>query len=95
MNNPRSRTNEFRSVYGAAKARAGPSSAGGGKGKQQQLQQQGKAGSKSEVARLAGGIARDIQSTTEKLQKLAQRASRTALMAGGTRRRDASSVWLC
>lgn len=76
MNNPRSRTNEYRSVYGAAKARAGPSSAGGGKAKQQQQQQQqGKAGSKSEVARLAGGIARDIQSTTEKLQKLAQRAS--------------------
>lgn len=72
MNNPRSRTNEFRSVYSSAKARAGPSSAGGGKGKQQQ-QHGGKAGSKSEVARLAGGIARDIQSTTEKLQKLAQR----------------------
>lgn len=67
MNNPRSRTLEFRQAYDSAKARAAPAH---NKARQPKAQ-----GSKSEVARLAGGIARDIQSTTEKLQKLAQRES--------------------
>ena len=74
--NPRDRTAEFRQCYSSIANRsslpktattAKGGAAGGAGGKQQQ--------SKSEIARLAGGIARDINATTGKLQKLAQRES--------------------
>lgn len=70
MSNPRDRTSEFRQCYTSIANRSslpktGPAS------KQAGSKPAGTQ-SKSEIARLAGGIAKDINQTTAKLQKLAQ-----------------------
>jgi len=82
--NPRDRTAEFRQCYSSIANRSslpksattakGGAGGGGAGGKQGQ--------SKSEIARLAGGIARDINATTGKLQKLAQREFDLACASG-------------
>ena len=70
MSNPRDRTNEFRQCYTSIQNRSSlPAKAGTKPGSTKQAGAQ----SKSEIARLAGGIAKDINATTAKLQKLAQR----------------------
>ncbi|KAL7414225.1 t-SNARE [Mrakia frigida] len=73
--NPRDRTTEFRQCYSSIANRSSlPKTATTAKGAAAAGKQ-----SKSEIARLAGGIARDINATTGKLQKLAQLAKRKTL----------------
>ena len=85
---PKDRTSEFHSTLASIKSRSSlpaSSSSTGGKGKSEAKQplipkENGRStpkagGSKSEFGRMAGGIAKDINSTTLKLQKLAQRKS--------------------
>jgi syntaxin 5 len=87
---PKDRTSEFHSTLASIKSRSSlpaSSSSAGGKGKNEAKQpliakdSNGRStpkaglGSKSEFGRMAGGIAKDINSTTLKLQKLAQRMS--------------------
>lgn len=85
---PKDRTSEFHSTLASIKSRSSlpaSSSSAGGKGKSEAKQplipkENGRStpksgGSKSEFGRMAGGIAKDINSTTLKLQKLAQRKS--------------------
>jgi len=82
---PKDRTSEFHSTLASIKSRsslpAASSSAGKGKSEAKQPlipKENGRGtpkpgqGSKSEFGRMAGGIAKDINSTTLKLQKLAQ-----------------------
>ncbi|KAL7419051.1 Integral membrane protein SED5 [Cryptotrichosporon argae] len=88
----RDRTAEFHSVLSSIRARtAAPPSKGKGKDVARQpllsdVDGSGRAspaghagGSKSEFGRMAGGIAKDINATTLKLQKLAQLAKRKTL----------------
>ena len=78
---PKDRTAEFHSTFNSIKARtAAPQHKAGDKAKQPLLKDANgvgagpsKNGTKSEFGRMAGGIAKDINSTTLKLQKLAQR----------------------
>lgn len=76
---PRDRTAEFHSALSSIKARtAAPAGSGSARPKRDQtksplLAGQVASGSKSEFGRLAGNIAKDINATTLKLQKLAQR----------------------
>jgi syntaxin 5 len=84
---PKDRTSEFHSTLASIKSRSAlpaSSSSAGGKGKSEAKQplipkENGRStpkagsGSKSEFGRMAGGIAKDINSTTLKLKKLAQR----------------------
>jgi syntaxin 5 len=81
---PKDRTSEFHSTLASIKSRSAlsASSSSAGKGKAEAKQplipkENGRStpkgtGSKSEFGRMAGGIAKDINSTTLKLQKLAQ-----------------------
>ena len=87
---PKDRTSEFHSTLASIKSRSAlpaSSSSTSGKSKSEAKQPlipkengrgtpKGSAGgTKSEFGRMAGGIAKDINSTTLKLQKLAQRKS--------------------
>lgn len=66
------RTNEFRACVESIRSRSSFPSRG--MEQKQRLLQQGKAeGSKSEFTRMASAIGKDINSTTLKLNKLAQR----------------------
>lgn len=67
---PRDRTAEFHSALGSIKARTAAPAAKRDGAKQPLLP--AASGSKSEFGRLAGNIAKDINATTQKLQKLAQ-----------------------
>jgi syntaxin 5 len=81
---PKDRTSEFHSTLASIKSRSSlPSTSSSTKGKSEAKQplipkENGRStpkpgqGSKSEFGRMAGGIAKDINSTTLKLQKLAQ-----------------------
>jgi hypothetical protein len=81
---PKDRTSEFHSTLASIKSRSSlPSTSASTKGKSEAKQplipkENGRStpksgqGSKSEFGRMAGGIAKDINSTTLKLQKLAQ-----------------------
>ena len=81
---PKDRTSEFHSTLASIKSRSSlPSTSSSAKGKSEAKQplipkENGRStpkpgqGSKSEFGRMAGGIAKDINSTTLKLQKLAQ-----------------------
>lgn len=84
---PKDRTSEFHSTLASIKSRSSlpaSSSSVGGKSKNEAKQPliakdsngrstpKNGSGSKSEFGRMAGGIAKDINSTTLKLQKLAQ-----------------------
>lgn len=74
--NPRDRTSEFRQCYQSIANRSNTTAASSKASKGKGAAAGGGAQSKSEIARLAGGIARDINATTGKLQKLAQRESK-------------------
>lgn len=88
---PKDRTSEFHSTLASIKSRSSlPSTSSSTKGKSEAKQplipkENGRStpksgqGSKSEFGRMAGGIAKDINSTTLKLQKLAQLAKRKTL----------------
>lgn len=71
---------------GSTHPSAGPSVKGKGKGKGKEE------GGKSEFGKMAAGIAKDINSTTLKLQKLAQRESFSSSPAQSRIAADASSV---
>ncbi|KAI5121138.1 hypothetical protein M0805_007136 [Coniferiporia weirii] len=72
------RTNEFRACVESIRTRsAAPSRTA--EQKQRLLQNNARAGSKSEFARMAGAIGKDISATTVKLGKLAQLAKRKTL----------------
>lgn len=76
---PKDRTSEFHSTLNSIKSRSALT-INRAKGKQQDREAKqplisngrGQTGSKSEFGKMAGGIAKDINSTTLKLQKLAQ-----------------------
>lgn len=76
---PKDRTQEFHATLNSIKSRsvqpASSSSKSQDKDKQRLLAPNGPSGrgSKSEFARMAGQIGKDINATTLKLQKLAQR----------------------
>jgi syntaxin 5 len=77
---PRDRTAEFHSALSSIRARtAVPAKRDVAK---QPLLPPGASGSKSEFGRLAGNIAKDINATTLKLQKLAQCESGSAASRG-------------
>ncbi|WVQ80111.1 hypothetical protein IAT38_002212 [Cryptococcus sp. DSM 104549] len=91
---PKDRTSEFHSTLNSIKSRSSipPAPKGKGKAADREARQpliakdgpgaggaQGGKGGKSEFGRMAGGIAKDINSTTLKLQKLAQLAKRKTL----------------
>ena len=89
---PKDRTAEFHSALASIRSRTALPSKKGDESKQRLLgdvpgsssvgvngvkgKGKGEAGQKSEFGKLAGGIAKDINATTLKLQKLAQRESR-------------------
>ncbi|TXT13144.1 hypothetical protein VHUM_01545 [Vanrija humicola] len=75
---PRDRTAEFHSALSSIKARTALP-AKKRDGAKQPLLAAGPSSSKSEFGRLAGNIAKDINNTTLKLQKLAQLAKRKTL----------------
>ena len=81
---PRDRTAEFHSALSSIRARTAVPSGKRDGAKSPLLGGANAAAStsKSEFGRLAGNIAKDINATTLKLQKLAQRESR---VAGGVR----------
>jgi syntaxin 5 len=74
MSNPRDRTSEFRQCTQSISSRSNPPTASSSSKPAVKRREANKqAASKSEVAKLAAGIAKDINATTAKLQKLAQR----------------------
>ncbi|ADV24543.1 syntaxin 5 [Cryptococcus gattii Ru294] len=83
---PKDRTSEFHSTLNSIKSRSALTT-NRAKGKQQDREAKqplisngpGQTGAKSEFGKMAGGIAKDINSTTLKLQKLAQLAKRKTL----------------
>lgn len=74
MSNPRDRTAEFRQCQDSIRSRNPQSTSSSNTKSTKKLNKPQT--SKSEVAKLAAGIAKDINATTGKLQKLAQRESR-------------------
>lgn len=78
---PRDRTAEFHSALSSIRARtAAPAQKRGDSAKAPLLPAGGGAPSKSEFGRLAGNIAKDINATTLKLQKLAQCESKLGVL---------------
>ncbi|OWZ35035.1 syntaxin 5 [Cryptococcus neoformans c45] len=83
---PKDRTSEFHSTLNSIKSRSALTT-NRAKGKQQDREAKqplisngpGQAGAKSEFGKMAGGIAKDINATTLKLQKLSQLAKRKTL----------------
>lgn len=73
------RTSEFQACVDSARQRASTSKGGAGEARKPLLGDKAQAGQRTEFARMAAKIGKDIQGTTFKLEKLAQLAKRKTL----------------